>query len=139
MTKNQELITEIRELSLIETQPFLKELWKKKLQKGGRKILNKKTSWLKNLPQKEEKEKEKNTNKRKIKKQKKKNINKRTHQKHNTATKDIIPTHKQQHIKEKLTLQNTRYIQIGQNIQEQATSKKKNTFQMKNIMRRILL
>ena len=36
-----------------------------------------------------------------------------------------MPTHKQQYIKEKLTLWNTIYIQIGKNIQEQATIRKK--------------
>ena len=35
---DQELITEIRELCLIEIQPFLKELSKKIMQKGGRRI-----------------------------------------------------------------------------------------------------
>ena len=57
-----------------------------------------------------------------------------TNQKHNTVT------HKQQCIKEKLMLQNTRYIQIGQNIQEPATSpSKKDTFQMKNIKKNPLI
>ncbi len=49
-----ELITEIRKICPKETQQFLIELWEK-LQKGGRKILIKKTTWLKNLPQKRKK------------------------------------------------------------------------------------
>ena len=56
-----------------------------------------------------------------------KNLNKQTtNQKHNTPTENIIPTLKQQHVKEKLTHRNTRYIQIGKNIQEQAPHRKKN-------------
>ena len=55
------------------------------------------------------------------KKKQQKNINEQTaNQNHSIATEYIIPTHKQ-HMKEKSTLRNTRYIQIGQNIQEQAT------------------
>ena len=55
-----------------------------------------------------------------------KNINKqKTNQKHNTPTEDIIPKYKQQHIKVKLTHQNTRYIEIGLSIQEQATPTEK--------------
>ena len=52
----------------------------KELQKGGRKILNKKTTWLKNLPQKEKKQKKKKKDERKENKNNnnkiKKNINK---------------------------------------------------------------
>ena len=92
-------------------------------EENSRKIPNKKkNTWLKHLPQKE-KVKEKKTNKRKIQ-NKEKNINKQQ-TKSNTTTEDIIPTRKQQHMKEKLTLRNTRYIYIGQNIQEQSTSSKK--------------
>ena len=70
------------------------------------------------MPESEGKRKKKNTNQKKMK-----TINKQTtKQKHNTPTEDIIPTHKQQHMIIKLTHQNTRYIQIGQTIQEQATS-----------------
>ena len=53
---DQELITEIRELCPIEKQPFLKELWEKnskKEEEKSRKILNEKTTWLKNLSQNE--------------------------------------------------------------------------------------
>ena len=65
----------------------------------------------KTYPKKRRKKKEKNSNKRKNKQT--------TNQKHNTPTQDIIPTHKQ-HIKEKLSLRNTRFIQIGQNTKEQS-------------------
>ena len=66
-----------------------------------------------------EKEKEKTMNKMK------RNINKQTtNQKHRTTTEDMIPTHKQQNIKEKLTLQNTKYIYIAQTTQEQPTLSK---------------
>ena len=36
-------------------------------------------------------------------------------------TEDIIPTHKQPHIKEKLTTWNTKYMQIGRNTLEEST------------------
>ena len=127
----QELITEFRLIfknkkdtdnSLVKEQSENKC---KKEEEKPRKILNKKITWLKNLPQKKkknEKEKEKNTNEKKMK-----NANKRTtNQKHNTLTENIIPPHKQ-HIKEKLTYQNTRYIQTDKNIQKQATPQKKDT------------
>ena len=35
---DQEIITEIRELCPIETQPFLKQLWEKNCKKEGKKI-----------------------------------------------------------------------------------------------------
>ena len=43
---DQELITEIRELCPIETQPFLKELWKKT---AKRRKKNPEKSWTKKL------------------------------------------------------------------------------------------
>ena len=93
-TKYQELITEIRDLCPIETQPFLKELQEKNCKKEeekSRKILNKKKKHIaKNLPQKE-KENGKKTNEKKMT-----NINKQQ-TKNNTLTENIIPTHKQQH------------------------------------------
>ena len=67
-----------------------------------------------------------------------KNANKRTtNQKHNTLTENIIPMHKQQYIKEKWTYQNTRYVQTGEHIQEQATPQKKDIYQMKDTMTKI--
>ena len=69
----------------------------------------------KNLPQKEKENEKEKKNERKENEKHKQTIN----QKHNIPTENIIPTPKQQHMIEKLT--HTRYIQIGQNIQEQAT------------------
>ena len=55
------------------------------------------------------------------------NINKQTtNQKHSTTTEDIIPKQEQQHIK-RLMLRYTRYMQSGQNTQEQSNSSKKKT------------
>ena len=89
---------EITEVCPIETQQLLIELWEKTTQRGKN-------------PAKREKNPEKKTNKQ-------------TNEKHSTSTEDIIPTLKQHHMKERLTLRNTRYIQIGRNIQEQSTRKK---------------
>ena len=80
-----------------------------KEEEKSRKSPRQKNTWLKDLPRKE-KEKEKE-NKQQQKKQN--NINKQTtNQKYSTTTEDIIPIHKQ-HIKERLTFLNTRYLQIG--------------------------
>ena len=78
----KELITEIRELCLIEIQQFLIELWEencKKEEEKSRKILDKKkTNYItKNpTPKEEGKSKRKNTNKRIINTKKKKHTHK---------------------------------------------------------------
>ena len=89
---------------------------------------------------KQKQKKKKNMDQRKIKKNTKEH-KQTTIQKRSTTTEDIIPTYEQQHIKEKLTSRNTRYIQIGPNNQEHSPppSIKKKHFPNENIIKRISL